>query len=140
MNRIGWRGWLVATAIFALGAGFGVTATVVVGKRIIRQLLLAPAEATGPADRAAARVAADITEALHLTPQQSTQVRQILAESAQRLKAIRRRAAMDAGAELRLSTERIATALPPEKRPELYRVIAQRFTRIGLAPPAPAQP
>ena len=139
MIRIGWRGWLVAALIFALGAGAGVTGTVVIGKRVIRQLLLAPADAPGPADRAAARVAADISDSLQLTPEQSARVREILATSAQNLKAIRRRAALDAGAELRRSTQAIAAELPPAKRAELYRVVAQRFTRIGISPPEPSQ-
>jgi hypothetical protein len=137
VSRIGWRGWLVAGLIFLLGGAAGVTCTVVVGKRVLRNALVAPADAPGRADRVAARVAADISENLQLTSEQSERVREILADSAQNLKAIRRQAAVDVGAELRRSTQRIAAELPPEKRAELYRVIAGRFTRIGITAPEP---
>lgn len=139
MNRIGWRGWLVAFAIFGLGLAVGVSGTVVVGKRMLRQMLVAPADATGPADRAAARIAAELNTSLKLTPDEAQRVQQILEDSARTLKTIRRRAALAAGLELRSSAGRIAVVLPPDKRAEFYRLIAQRYERLGLpAPSAPA--
>ncbi|HVU36056.1 MAG TPA: hypothetical protein VHE61_21625 [Opitutaceae bacterium] len=139
MKAIGWRGWLVALAIFVLGAGVGVTSTVMVGKRMLRHLLQAPVDARGPADRAAARAAADLTTELGLTPEQSQRVQQILEDSARSLKTIRRQAVIEAARELRASSARIAAELPPEKRAGFYRVIGQRFRRLGLAP-SPEQP
>lgn len=132
-----WRGWLVAAAIFVLGIAVGGTGVVVLGIRQFRQSLQNPAGARGPADRAAERIGADLTETLQLTPEQSARMQRILNESAANLKALRVRASAQAAAELRASTERLAAELPPEKHAEFYRVITRRFERLGLTPPRP---
>lgn len=131
-----WRGWLVATAIFVLGIAVGATGTVVIGVRLFRQAMQNP-DSRGPADRAAARIGADLTETLQLTPEQSAQVQQVLNESAANLKAIRARAGLQAAAELRDSSGRLLATLPPEKHAEFHRIISRRFERLGLQPPLP---
>lgn len=131
-----WRGWLVASAIFVLGVAFGSAGTAWVGVRVVRRALHAPLNEEGPADRAAARIGADLTKTLELTPDQSARVQAVLDQSATRLKAVRVQAALRAAAELRRTTERIAAGLPPEKQAEFYRVIARRYERLGLRPPS----
>lgn len=137
MNALRWRGWLVAAMVFVLGVAVGAAGTVWLGTRAIRRVLQAPLSATGPADRAVARIGADLTRSLELTPDQSERVQVILEQSAVRMKAIRAGALLRAGAELRTTTDRIAAELPPEKHEELYRVIARRYERLGLRPPEP---
>lgn len=132
-----WRGWLVAAAIFVLGVAAGAAGTVVIGVRMFRQSMQNPADGRGPADRAAARIGADLTETLQLTPEQASQVQQILNESAANLKAIRVHAGLQAAAELRDSSGRLLATLPPEKHAEFHRIISRRFERLGLQPPLP---
>ncbi|MBI5382612.1 MAG: hypothetical protein HZA31_11985 [Opitutae bacterium] len=136
MNRP-WRGWLVAGAIFVLGVAAGGAGTVWLGVRYLRQSLQAPASARSTADRAAERIGADLTKTLQLTPAESARVQAILAESAGNLKTLRVQATAQIAAELRASNARIVATLPPEKRPEFYRVIARRYERLGLTPPTP---
>lgn len=131
-----WRAWLVAGAIFILGAAVGAAGMAWVGVRVVRRALRAPVSAVGPADRAAARIGAQLQEELALTPEQAARVQAILNQSAANLKAVRARAAREAGAELRASTALIAAELPPEKRAEFYRIIVRRFDRLGLRPAA----
>lgn len=139
MKPLRWRGWLVAGAIFLLGVSVGGTGMVLLGLRAFRQMVRAPAGAPGFADRAAERVAADLTKSLQLNPEESARVQAILSESAANLKAMRVRGAALAAEELRSSTERIAATLPPEKHAAFYRVMAQRYERLGLAPPVMTQ-
>lgn len=133
-----WRGWLVAGAIFLLGLAVGGAGTVVIGVRLFRQAMRNGPENRTLADRAAARIGADLAETLQLTPAEAARVQALLNESTANLKAVRVQAAAQAAAELRASTEKIAATLPPEKRAEFYRVIQRRFDRLGL--PAPAAP
>lgn len=135
MNRPRLRAWFAALALVLLGVAVGAAGTGWLGLRAIRRAVQAPAGAVGPADRAAARIAADLTNELALTPEQSAQVQTILNQSATNLKAIRADAMTAAAAELRATTERIATALPPEKHAALHRVLARRYERLGLTPP-----
>lgn len=139
MSAQRWRGWLVASSIFVLGIAVGATGTTWIGARAIRRALQAPIAASGPADRAAARIGADLKESLQLTPDQAARLQTILDASATRMKEIRIRAALQVGLELRRSTAQLAAELPPEKRPEFYRVIARRFERLGLRPPLPPE-
>ena len=136
MNAPRLRGWLVASAIFLLGLVVGGAGVGYTGVHLLRQRLQAPTDEPGPADRAALRIGADLVASLDLSPPEAAAVQQMLNESAGRLKQIRARAAAEAVDELRASTRRIAADLPPEKRPEFYRIIARRFERLGL--PAPA--
>ena len=133
-----WRAWLVAAAIFVLGLAAGIAGTTWTGLRIFRQNLQNPGSNRGLADRAAERIGADLTETLKLNAAESTRVQTMLDQSAANLKALRVRGALMAAAELRASFERIAATLPPEKRAEFYRVIAQRYERLGLPPPRPS--
>jgi allophanate hydrolase subunit 2 len=133
-----WRGWLMAGAIFILGVAVGSAGMAWTGMRVVRRALQAPMNTTGPADRAAVRIGADLTKTLQLNPEQSARVQTILEESAANLKRMRARVALSAAAELRTATERIAAELPAEKHAELYRVIAKRYERLGLR--APQQP
>ncbi len=127
-----WRGWLVAAAIFILGLAVGSAGTIWIGVRIVRQRLMAPIDIPARADRAAARIGADLTRALDLTPNQSARIEAVLDESTLKLKAVRIHARTEAIAELRVATARIAAELPPEKRPKFYRLIGQRLRRLGL--------
>jgi hypothetical protein len=135
VNGSRWRGWLAAVAIFVFGAAIGCAGTMWFGVRALRQSLQAPIGSRGIADRAAERIGAELTKKLQLTPAESARVRAILDESAGRLKALRGQVALQAIAELRASNEKIAAELPPEKRAEYYRIVAQRYERLGL--PAP---
>ncbi len=133
-----WRAWLVATAIFILGLAVGIAGTTWAGLRIFRQNLQNPGSNRSFADRAAERIGADLADTLKLNAAESTRVQTILDQSATNLKALRVRGALLAAAELRASSEKIAATLPPEKRVEFYRVITQRYERLGLQPPRPA--
>lgn len=131
------RAWLVAGAIFISGVAVGGAGMAWMGMRLLRQALQTPASAPGPADRAATRIGDDLTRTLRLTPEESDRVQAILDQSAARLKNLRVQVAADARNELRTSTEKIAAELPPEKRPEFYRLIARRYERLGFSPPTP---
>lgn len=135
MNPRRLRGWLAALALFILGVAVGAAGTGWLGLRAVRRAFQAPVGAVGPADRAAARIGADLTEELALTPEQSARVQAILNDSAANLKAVRADARIAAVAELRAATDRIAAALPPEMRAALDRIIARRYERLGLTPP-----
>ena len=140
MNTAKKRSWILAIAIFLLGAIAGATATMFLGVRLLRRTLQSPVENRSFADRAAQRVADDLIDTLQLTPEQAAHVRGILADSAGHMKAIRANAARQAASELAASTNRIAAALPPEKHEAFYRVIAQRYERLGLPAPQPLGP
>jgi len=135
MNASNWRGWLVAAAIFVLGVAVGAAGMTWIGVRRIRQVLASPPGTYGLADRAAARIGANLTDSLDLTPEQSARVQAILERAAGRLKVVRLRAAGQARAELREAVEQIANELPPEKRVEFRRILARRYERLGLTPP-----
>jgi hypothetical protein len=89
----------------------------------------------GFAERVANRIGADLTASLQLTPDEASRVQAILDQSAVRLKAVRAQAAGQALAELRAANQRIAAELPPDKRAQYRRLLAQRYERLGLAPP-----
>ncbi len=135
MSGARWRGWLMALAIFIAGAALGSAGTAWLGLRFLRQTLQASPDVEGPADRAAARIGNELTERLQLTADESARVQTILAQSAQRMKSIRATAAASARDELRGASAQIAAELPREKHAEFYRVIAQRYQRLGLPPP-----
>lgn len=132
-----WRGWVVAAAIFVLGVGVGGAGMAWAGIRVFRHALQNPNAGRGLADRAAERIGSELTKNLKLTPEESAQVRTILAETTGKLKAVRVQAAAQAGAEFRAAAQRIAAALPREKRAEFYRLVARRYERMGLTVPAP---
>ncbi len=136
MNRHRLRGWLAALTLFALGLAVGAAGTGWFGLRVIRRAFQAPVGAIGPADRAAARIGADLTDELALTPEQSARVQAILNQSAANLKTIRADASAAAAAELRDAAQRIAATLPPDQHAVLHRVLARRYERLGLTPPA----
>lgn len=136
-----WRAWLVAAMIFVFGVAVGGTGAVVIGLRQFRQFMQNPAEARGPADRAAERIGADLTKTLQLTPEQSARTQAILNDTAGNLKTIRVRAGLRAAVELRASIERLSAEMPPEKRAEFRQLIKRRFERLGLQPSeTPATP
>ena len=137
MNGNRWKAWILAAAILVLGIALGASTTMWWGTRVLRRALHAPVDAPGLADRAAARIGADLTEELHLTAEEAARVQSILDESAANLKTVRARAGAEAAQELRRSTQEIAAALPAAKRAELYRVLSRRFERLGLKSPAP---
>jgi hypothetical protein len=132
MNDPRWRGWLVAAAIFILGVGVGGAGMAWVGIRVFRQVLQNPGNLRGLPERAANRIAADLTKNLKLTPEESAQVRTTLAQSAANLKVIHIQASTQVTNELRSTMQHIATALPLEKRADFYRIIARRYKRLGV--------
>ena len=136
MNRHRLRGWLAALTLFALGLAVGAAGTGWFGLRLIRRAFQAPVGAVGPADRAATRIGADLTEELALTPEQSARVQAILNQSASNLKTIRADASAAAAAELRDAAQRLAATLPPEHHDALHRILARRYERLGFTPPA----
>lgn len=131
MTAATWRGWLVAAAIFLLGAAIGAGGMTWFGGRALRNALRAGSEPS-LAERAAVRIGSDLTKSLQLTPDESARVQAILDQSAANLRAMRLRAVAQAGTELRGAVERIAAELPPDKRAEFYRVMARRQERLGL--------
>ena len=135
MNGVRWRGWLVAGAIFVLGFAAGGATMAFAGMRWVRQTLRVPAEEPGRADRIAARIGADLTKELKLTAEESARVQAALDQSAANFKALRVQTALRAAAELRAATDRIAAALPPEKRAEFRALSARRFERFGFLLP-----
>ena len=135
MSDSRWRGWVVAAAIFVLGVGVGGAGMAWAGVRVFRQALQNPTVGRGLAERATDRIGADLAKNLKLTAEESAQVQAILAQSAVNIKAARVQATVQATAELRSAAQRIGAALPREKRLEFYRIIAQRYKRIGIASP-----
>ena len=127
-----WRGWLVAAAIFVLGVGVGGAGMAWAGVRVFRQALQNPGNSRSLPERAANRIAADLTKNLKLSPEESAQVRTILAQSTADLKVIHIRASTQVTAELRGTMEHIATVLPLEKRADFYRIIARRYKWLGV--------
>ncbi len=126
------RGWLAALTIFALGAAAGGAGTAWLGARMLKNWVQSPASARGAADRMADRLGEDLTRELALSPEEAARVRTLLEESAAAMKRIRVRTALDVGAEMRASTQRLQAALPPEKHAALRRVLAQRYERLGV--------
>jgi hypothetical protein len=135
MNGPRWRGWLVAAGIMLLGITLGAAGMAWAGTRIFREALQTAGE-RGFADRAASRIGADLTSSLNLTPDESARIQVILKQSASNLKQVRTQAAAQAFAELRATSQRIAAELPPDKREEYQKLIAKRYSRLGLPPPA----
>ena len=131
------RAWLAAGAIFVFGLAAGGAGTAWAGVRYLRQALQNPAGARGFADRAADRNGAQLTDQLDLTPEESARVQAALDQSAANLKAIRAQAALRVGLELRATNQRILATLPPAKHAAYFRIIAQRYERLGLTPPDP---
>lgn len=140
MSTSRWRGWFAAGMIFLVGAAVGGAGMTVIGLRHLRETLQSPASTRSAADRAATRIGADLTKTLQLTPQESTKVQSILDQSATSLKAVRARATTEAVAILNAATEQITATLPPEKHADLHRVIARRYSRLGLTPPPRPSP
>lgn len=126
------RGWVVALTIFALGAAVGGAGVAWLGSRMLKNWVQSPASARGVADRMAERLGEELTRELALSPEEAARVRTLLEESAATMKRIRVRTALDVGAELRASTQRLQAALPPEKHAALRRVLAQRYERLGV--------
>jgi hypothetical protein len=137
MNGPSWRAWLAAAAIFLLGVGVGGAGMAWAGIRVFRHALLNPAANRTLADRAADRIGADLTKNLNLTPEESAQVKAILAQTATNLKGVRAQAAIQVSTEVRSAVQHIAAGLPREKRAEFYRLVARRYERLGLPAPEP---
>lgn len=130
------RGWVAALTIFALGVAVGGAGTAWLGARMLKNWVQSPAGARTAADRMAERLSDDLTHELALTPEEAARVRTLLDESAAAMKRLRVRTALEIGAELRASTQRLQAALPAEKHAALRRVLAQRYERLGVRPEA----
>jgi hypothetical protein len=140
VNDSRWRGWLVAAAIFVLGVGAGCAGMTWAGIRVFRHTFQNPSSSRGFAERATERIEADLEAKLQLTPEESSQVRAILAQSTANLKAIRMQTVAQTSAELRTFIERISAVLPQEKRAEFQRLMAQHYKRLGLGSPESETP
>lgn len=129
------RVWLVAIAIFIFGTAVGSSLTAWFGIQRIKQNIRNPSVATGFGERAANRMGDDLVSALQLTPEEEAQIRTQLGQMSTQLRQLRRRANLDAAAELRNTMSRIAASLPPEKRGKLREVVRRRYEKLGLTPP-----
>jgi hypothetical protein len=129
--------WAAAVAGLLLGAAAGGASTVWLGARALRIRLQAGPEAwPAQSERAVTRIQADLTQSLALTPEEEARVEAVLRESAGTMRAIRMRAFAQMQTELRAAIRKIAAELPPEKRAGFYQVMAKRYNRLGLQPPA----
>jgi len=130
------RAWLAASAIFVLGAIAGGAGVGVFGLMQLRETLRAPdAASMHLAQRAMTRLTDRLVADLALTPDEASQVRAILTHAATRITGARDRFSRETRAEVRAALLEVAVALPPEKRTEFRRVVAERFAKLGL--PAP---
>lgn len=136
MNGSTLRAWLAALAIFFLGLAVGGVGVIAVVHHVVRRAIQNPG-AGRFIDRATERVGNDLTRDLQLSPDDAAKVKSILADTAGNLKGIRRQSAQQVSAEIRATVRRLAEALPAEKRPELYRLVARRYEKLGLPAPLP---
>lgn len=131
-----WRAWVAALLIFVVGVGVGVAGSSYVALRRLREIVRAPENTPGRMERAAPRLAAELTRKLELTPEESARVLAALEQSAADLKTLRNRFAHDATEEVRMTLREIGATLPPAKRQELRRLLVERFGKLGVTPPA----
>ena len=141
MNTPRWKVILAAFTLFFAGLVIGGLVTAKIGSHLIRKAWLAPVTARGPVDRAVERIQKNLTSELELDATQSAAVQAELAVTAGQLKALRVDTVQKARADIADSVRRIAAALPPEKRPDFYKLVKERFARFDLpAPVAESQP
>ncbi|HRE06994.1 MAG TPA: hypothetical protein PKX00_15380 [Opitutaceae bacterium] len=131
------RAWVLALAIFVLGVAVGAAALGTVGYVAVRRSFQNALTGPGLAERAAERIGADLRSSLSLTDEEALRVQGVLDQSATRLRALRRRAALQAFSELRTATEEISAVLPPEKREAYEKITRQRLDRLGFPGRAP---
>lgn len=136
MNGGRLRAWLAAIALFALGAIAGGVGAGALALRQLRQTLRAPdAAPLHLAQRATTRLADRLVDELALAPAEAERVRAILTRAAARITEARNRFSRETRAEVRVALTDIAVSLPPEKRIEFRRIVAERLAKLGL--PAP---
>lgn len=136
MTSLPLRAWLVALAIFLLGAAAGGVTTAWVGARALRESVNPETQHRGHRERAVRRIGAEMTRKLELTPEESRQVQEILDQTAAGLRGHRQEMARESMREFRQAARRIAAVLPPEKRDAFQHLLKQRFRRLGLEAPA----
>jgi hypothetical protein len=126
------RAWAMALAIFVLGVAVGAAGLGAVGYVAVKRTLQTALTGPGLMERAAERIGTDLKRNLTLTDAEALRVQGVLDQSATRLRALRRRAALQAVGELRSATEEISAVLPPEKREAYEKIVRQRLDRLGL--------
>jgi len=126
------RAWAMALAIFVLGVAVGAAGLGAVGYVAVKRTLQNALTGPGLMERAAERIGTDLKRNLSLTEAEAQRVQGVLDQSATRLRALRRRSALQAVGELRSATEEISAALPPEKREAYEKIVRQRLDRLGL--------
>lgn len=136
-----WRAIVAIIVIFSLGIIVGSAVTAIIGARLFKRAVMAPAHPPGPqagpnlADRATKRITADLASQLDLTPEQTQQVAFELDRMTEAMRRARADMIRDTRKELFVAIRRISVNLPQEKRAEFRRLIRKRFDRAGLPPP-----
>lgn len=130
-----WKVWLAAFGLFACGLAVGCVLTVGVGRRALRRALQAPDAFVTPVERATQRIHAELTEELHLTPEQAALVRTELERTGGDLRRLR----VDTVAQMRRTVEqaaqRIGHGLTPAQRADFEALVRERFARFGWTYP-----
>lgn len=128
------RAWFAAVLIFLLGFGAGTAATLIIGARVIRNALRAPASAPAFIDRAMERSLSNFESKLDLSPEESARMKAEFRVLADNIKHIRLEAVKQFIAESNAAMERISATLPPEKQAAFRKLADERFTQLGLTP------
>jgi Spy/CpxP family protein refolding chaperone len=121
---------LVLLLVFGAGAVFGVVATRVVVRNIIRRAISQP-------DLVRERIQRELVRRLDLNPQQREQVGDVLADTQKQLRDLRRDFAPPFAAIMSGSQTRISAILTPAQREKFDR-IREENRRIFQLPPPPA--
>ena len=137
MNTPRWKVILAAFGLFAIGLIAGGLITAKIGAHLIRQAWISPVTARSPIDRAVERIQKNLTSELKLDETQASAVQAELSRTAAQLKTLRVETVQTAKADLIASAVRIAASLPPEKRPAFYKIVKERFSRLGMEVPTP---
>jgi shikimate kinase len=124
-----WRTWLLALIIFIGGGVVGGAVTAVAIVHGVRHAVMHPEEAP-------MRIASRLKRPLDLSPQQSAQIQQIIANRQQSLMQIRRQVQPQIEGELTTLETEIAGALNPAQQTKWHSMVA-RLRENWLPPVAP---
>ena len=128
-RRRRWRTWLLALLIFLGGGAVGSAFTAVAIFRGVHHALMHPEEAP-------ARITARLKRPLDLTPEQSAQIRQIIASRQQSLTKIRREVQPQIEEQLTGLESEIAAVLNSQQQQKWHGIIAR--VRENWLPPIPS--
>jgi hypothetical protein len=128
-SRRRWRTWLLALLIFVGGGAVGSAFTAIAIIRTFHHALMHPEEAP-------ARITARLKRPLDLTPEQSAQIRQIIASRQQSLTQIRREVQPQIEEQLTGLESEIAAVLNPQQQQKWHGMLAR--LRENWLPPIPS--